>query len=162
MNAYKKLFSRLEPKSGHSILDQHPNLNPRRRHILLIDDDKLFCKVASDALMEAGYKVSAVSNGNTALDLLTTHPDKYNLILLDRMMPELSGLEVLGKLSSQPFYNNIPIIMLTGHAGKSHLEMASQYGVAETVFKPIGSADLINTVNRTLKNKEKEKNLMYN
>jgi len=154
MNAYNKLFARLDTKTRQPILEKVRNSHSARQHILLVDDDTLFCKVTSDALSEAGFEVSIVSDGNCALSLISSQPGKFDLIILDRMMPELSGIEVLGKLSAQKLKSNIPVIMLTSYAGKSQIEIASQYGVTETIFKTIGNADLINVVNRTLKNKE--------
>lgn len=151
--------SALDPSN---LLHHEDRVKLSDKHILIVDDDVIFSQITQDALTEAGYRVSVVSNGNTALTVLINHPEDYDLIILDRMMPELSGLDILGRLSALPNTHDIPVIMLTSHAGKSHLELAARYGVAETLFKPIQTQDLLRTIQKTFKKKDKDKNLFYN
>ena len=122
-------------------------------HILVVDDDHIFCMVLSDMLKHGGYHVTSVFSARKSLDILRKKPHDFDVIILDRIMPELSGLEVLHKLCLMPVVRDIPVIMLTSHAEAAHLKTANIYGVFEMHYKPIEDSVLLAAVGRALESK---------
>lgn len=165
MSAYIKIFSRFQDHSSPYAIRSPQNIvsplvSVNSPKILLIDDDHIFCVVVSDMLTKAGYNVTTVLSGREALDLLEYEKD-YDAIVLDRMMPELSGLDVLGKIALMPRAKNIPVIMLTSHAGKAQIQSAQAQGVFSLLYKPVDNQLLTSTVQRAIKEKNKKTEDMW-
>jgi DNA-binding response OmpR family regulator len=111
--------------------DQQPPA--RKKKILLVEDDKGLAKVYKTRLEAEGFEVNHVPNGEDALsEALEYKPD---LILLDVMMPKISGFDVLDILRNTPDTNNIRIIMLTALSQESDIEKAKSLGVDDYLVK---------------------------
>jgi CheY-like chemotaxis protein len=119
------------PSSGTLFLDLSDGaLNPRRRKIVLVVEDDHDSQVELIELLSGeGYTVLATSNGQEALDVLGQI--RPHLILLDLMMPILSGWEVLAAMSAEPMLKDIPVVVLSAYAAQAPV------GVACTLRKPI-------------------------
>lgn len=104
-------------------------------HILIVDDDPLTRMMATEALREGGFTTSEAEDGVRALRLFDdVHPD---LVLLDVMMPGLSGFEVCRRVRSRPSGELVPIIMLTGLDDSDSVEHAFDAGATDFISKPI-------------------------
>lgn len=121
-----------------------------KSHIVIVDDDPMTCMILSDILTNAGYKTTTFTNSIEALSFIRNAPEFINLIILDRMMPEPSGIEVLHKLCATPIARNIPVVMLTSRADKSHVSTAFMLGVFEFLYKPVSENALLKTVEDAL------------
>jgi len=85
--------------------------------ILLVEDSKILQLATRRLLVKAGYEIIAAEDGQTALDLASkNHPD---VILLDMMLPKLSGPDVLRLLKQNPETADIPVIVLSGLSQKN-------------------------------------------
>jgi CheY-like chemotaxis protein len=124
-----------------------------KSHIVIVDDDSLTCMLLSDILTNTGYKTTTISNGADALAFIRSNSSSIDVIILDRIMPELSGIEVLHKLCAIPIARNIPVIMLTSRAETTHVDTAFMLGVFEFLYKPINENALIKAVNDALTEK---------
>ena len=104
-----------EPDPVYTAFQEYVNNKPRetftRKHILVIDDDPQQLMMIKEHLKEF-YEVTVVNSGKTAFKVLKKF--KVDLILLDYIMPEMGGPEVLLALREDPEYMNIPIVFLTG------------------------------------------------
>lgn len=80
--------------------------------ILLVEDSKLLRLATGRALARAGYEISFAADGDEAL--LMASENRPDLILLDMMLPKMSGLEVLKALKKDPATSAIPVVILTG------------------------------------------------
>lgn len=79
--------------------------------VLVVDDEPLLCRMVSAMLMRAGYETQTATSGREALQRVSQRvPD---LVTLDVMMPDMSGIEVASKLRSDSSTSNIPIIFVT-------------------------------------------------
>lgn len=108
-------------------------------HILLVEDDKSIRMALEYALTHADYEVSCASNGVDGLSAArTTHPD---LILLDIMLPKLSGIEVAHALRLTGV--NTPIIMLTALDGDNDKIAGLDAGADDYVTKPFSTPELL-------------------
>lgn len=118
------------------------------RTILVIDDDEEILLVVRALLEGAGYEVVTATSGKEGLKLATSrHP---GLILLDVMMPQLSGWEVCATLKNLPETSSIPVVILTVKSEIKDLITGMQVGADDFVTKPFTRAHLLGTVSRLL------------
>lgn len=103
------------------------------KRILLVEDDDALANVYLMRLQAEGYEVRRVANGEDALsDALSFNPD---LILLDVMMPKVSGFDVLDMLRNTPETAQVKVIMLTALSQDSDKERAQSLGVNDYLVK---------------------------
>src|SRR6476619_3219733 len=122
--------------------------------ILIVDDDEDILLIVQTILANAGYSVLVARNGREGVDLaLDSRPD---LILLDVMMPELSGWEVCTTLKSAPETRQIPIALLTVKSEIRDLITGMQVGADDYITKPFTRKKLLSTVNRLLDEKRRD------
>jgi len=109
--------------------------------ILVVDDEPANIFLLEGLLSELGYQVHTAMSGQEALQVLEKHlPDA---ILLDVMMPEMSGMEVLEVLQQKDETREIPILMVTAKAGPEDVEEALKKGAQDYIKKPINEIELL-------------------
>lgn len=118
----------------------------RRPCLLVVDDEKEIRNFLKRALESAGYNVILAPNGREALAMYQEH--KPDLIILDIMMPELNGFEVLGILRQS---SNVPVIMLTGKSEVTALDAALGLGADDFVRKPFHIGELVSRIKAKLR-----------
>lgn len=120
----------------------------RPQCVLIADDSKVFRACEREVFLDHGFEVVEAENGRQALDLALLHQPA--LLLLDALMPHLSGFEVIDKLRAKlPDYH--PLIFLTTAVYRSRRwenEARQQYGVHEYLEKPLEDDDLIAALRR--------------
>ena len=123
-----------------------PSLNSSL--ILLVDDSEVSNFLMQSILEERGYSILSVSNGKEALELLQQElPD---LIILDIMMPEMSGFGVLESVKKFEETAKIPVIILTARNNLKDQEKAISMGAVDYLIKPIDIDDVVERVNRLM------------
>jgi EAL domain-containing protein (putative c-di-GMP-specific phosphodiesterase class I)/DNA-binding response OmpR family regulator len=116
--------------------------------ILIVDDDEDILLIVQTILASAGYSAMTARNGREGVDTaIELRPD---LILLDVMMPELSGWEVCTTLKNAPETRQIPIVMLTVKSEIRDLITGMQVGADDYITKPFTRRKLLSTVRRLL------------
>ena len=115
------------------------------KRILIVDDDKLNIKVAIRLLKPYKVQIESVLSGKEAIELLKKDSN-FDLILLDQMMPEMSGTETLNKLKDEKI--KVPTVMLTADAMIGKKELYLKAGFDDYLAKPINTEEL----NRIIKN----------
>ncbi len=103
------------------------------KKILLVDDDPTFTQLYSSVFKIQGLNFSIATNGVEALQ--KTVSEKPDLILLDIMLPEISGMEVLKKLKGDPQTKHITVWMITNLAEQLNQETAASLGAADYLVK---------------------------
>src|SRR5690348_15367872 len=83
------------------------------RHVLVVEDDEDVREAEATILRDHGHVVSEATNGQEALDFLRNAPKKPCIVLLDLMMPVMTGWEVLEAIDAEPDLQDIPIVVLT-------------------------------------------------
>ena len=116
------------------------------RKILTCDDEKPIVRLLQVNFERQGYEVVVAYNGAECLEKVAS--EKPDLIVLDVMMPGMSGFEVLEKLKSNPDTNSIPVIMLTARAQDVDVLRGWQSGVELYLTKPFNPMELIAFVKR--------------
>lgn len=110
---------------------QNQNTNPRI--ILLIEDDPLLVKMYSTKFIMEGFNVMSALDGETGLKMAVEN--NVDFIILDLMMPKLSGLQLLEKLRQYPNKNDTPVIVLTNLARQEDNDKAIKLGAKEFLVK---------------------------
>ena len=119
------------------------------KKILIVDDNKLNIKVATRLLTPYKVEIDTCESGITCLDKIK-QGNKYDLILLDDMMPKLSGVETLKELKKEKEFN-IPVIALTANAINGMREKYLSDGFNDYLAKPIDKLELRRVLNEYLK-----------
>jgi CheY-like chemotaxis protein len=121
----------------------------RQAVILIVDDSKLILSMVGKTLRNNGYAVITAGGGLEAITKASA--EKPDCIILDLLMPELSGFDVLSVLQTRGF--SIPIIVLTADIQETTKKKCLALGAFDFLNKPHGEKDLIATVEKALKNK---------
>lgn len=116
------------------------NLNPQDYTILIVDDMPNNVQLLQALLKRAKYKIITAENGFGALEAAKQHPD---LILLDIMMPDIDGYEVISRLKDDPETQEIPVIFLTALIGTADIVRGFKLGASDYVTKPFQHEELI-------------------
>ncbi len=116
--------------------------------ILIVDDVPRNLQVLSNILNNEGYRISFASNGKQALKVVENV--KPDLILLDIMMPEMTGFEVCEILKKDENSKNIPVIFLSGMSETEDVIKGLQVGAVDYLTKPFNALELVTRVNTHL------------
>ncbi|MCS7286603.1 MAG: response regulator [Anaerolineae bacterium] len=116
--------------------------------ILLVDDDPKAVKLMGYILYKEGYEIAPALSGREALELLSK--EKFDLIILDIMMPEMDGYEVCRRIRANPSTAKIPVIMLTAKAMPEDRIAGYEAGADHYITKPVLPAELVATVKALL------------
>jgi len=130
-------------------------------HILVVDDEPVNIFVLEGLLTANNFRVTTASNGKTALSMVSNEPP--DLILLDIMMPVMSGLEVLEILVKDKNTSDIPVLMVSAKSEVEDIENALNMGAVDYIPKPFNDVELLARVRVSLrlkKEKDKLKELM--
>ncbi len=120
-----------------------------QKHVLVVDDEKDLCELLVYNLTKAGYETSVAHNGRQALDSIARRvPD---LILLDVMLPELSGTEVASRVRTNPTTAQVPIMMLTAKGEEVDQIVGLTVGADDYVIKPFSVKVLVARVEALLR-----------
>ncbi len=115
--------------------------------VLIVDDDRTHRQILNMTLVRGGFSVRELDNGRTALETVKQeHPD---LVLVDIVMPGVSGLDTLQQLKGDEATRALPVVMLTAVATPEHIQRALDAGAADYILKPF-DPNLVLTVVRGL------------
>ena len=112
------------------------------RNVLVVDDEPYIGRIIQLKLETGPYHVELAQDGKTALDRLNSDAP-VDLILLDIMMPHLSGLDVLAQLRQIPHRRETPVIMLTAKGHETDREQAADLGATDFLTKPFSPKKLL-------------------
>lgn len=127
--------------------------------VLVVDDEVFNLEIITELLEDANYGVETAENGLQARDLLRKNPEKYHAVLLDRMMPEMDGIEVLVFMRNDPVLRRVPVIMQTAKATKKDIQEGLDAGVLYYITKPFSEGTLLSIVNSAVEVSRTCKNL---
>ncbi|MEO1291568.1 MAG: phosphate regulon transcriptional regulator PhoB [Pseudomonadota bacterium] len=117
--------------------------------ILVVEDEEALCALLDYNLRKEGFEVVIAQNGEDALDLLKD--DKPDLILLDWMLPHVSGIEICRQVRARSESRDIPIIMLTARSEEEDRIRGLDTGADDYLTKPFSTTELIARVRAVLR-----------
>ena len=118
--------------------------NTHHSKILLIDDEEFLLDLVREILEEAGYEVTAQTSSVAALDQFSADPSKFDLVIADGKMPELSGMDLSERILKIRL--GIPIILYTDYPDAASVKKALSTGVRAIVGKSMSMSQLITHV----------------
>lgn len=122
-----------------------------KKKILVVDDEPDLVRVISDRLEAKGFNIVTAFDGKEGLD--KAYSEKPDLIILDLMMPEMSGYDVCRKLKIDDNFKNIPILILTAKFEPNDIEFGKEMGADAYLTKPLELDVLLDKVNELLRMK---------
>ena len=134
-----------EQKTAAPGLDMIPTGSER---ILFVDDEEAIVEMGEDILAELGYEVTSRTSSKTALALLQENPSRFDLVITDQTMPDMTGVELARHiLALRP---DIPIILCTGFSHMIDAEGARAAGIRAFAMKPLTKREIATTIRKVL------------
>jgi len=116
--------------------------------ILFVDDEEALVEMGEDILAELGYEVTSRMNGREALALFRLDPSRFDLVITDQTMPEMTGIDLAREiLAIRP---NMPIIMCTGFSHLVDADKATAVGIRAFAMKPLTKREIARTIRKVL------------
>jgi CheY-like chemotaxis protein len=116
---------------------------------VLAVDDEIHCLMSMRIMLEGnGYKVIEAQGGLKALEYLNTAEERIDVILLDLMMPDMYGTDVLLAVKQNERFKNIPIIIQSGVANDMEISKAMQSGASAHIRKPYNRTILLEAIGK--------------
>ena len=116
--------------------------------ILFVDDEEALIEMGEDILAELGYEVTSRMNGKEALSLLKEDPSRFDLVVTDVTMPEITGVDLARQaLAIRP---DLPIIMCTGFSHLVNADTAKAAGIRAFIMKPLTKREIAKTIRQVL------------
>lgn len=123
-------------------------LDVEPRHILVVDDDELVSEYLGALLEAESYEVKVLNEPAVALEYFKAHPNEFDLIITDQVMPGLTGLEIVESiLKLRP---DMPVLLITGYSEKISAENAKSFGISGFFPKPINENLFLDKINNLL------------
>jgi two-component system alkaline phosphatase synthesis response regulator PhoP len=123
-----------------------------KKSVLVVDDEKDLVDLIAYNLQRNGYKVTTATTGHAAIEIAAR--DLPDLIVLDLMLPGMSGTDVARKLKSDPATSAIPIVMLTAKSEETDVVVGLTMGADDYVTKPFSMKILLARLNTVLRRNE--------
>lgn len=133
-----------------------------RFHILVVEDEALQRLLIVEILSMMNYRLTTAENGKIAWELLNNPDNIFDIILLDLLMPEMNGNELLDLIQSTPKLRDIPVIMLAAHNEMDQIYPCLNKGAIDFLMKPIrpgavkGLINQVNMYKKKAKDEERE------
>ena len=121
------------------------------KKILIIDDEPQILLVAANRLKANGYAVVTALSGEQGVK--KAKKEMPDLVLLDHVMPEMDGREVLGLLKQDPVTKHIPVLMFTANVKEVKVGEFQMQGAEDCLYKPFSSKELLDKVKEVLDKK---------
>lgn len=125
--------------------------------IYIVEDDTNICEIEAIALKNSGHTVETFENGRSFYDKLSVN--RPDLIILDIMLPDEDGLEILRKIRSKPDTRRIPVILISAKSTELDRVRGLEIGADDYITKPFGVMELIARVKALLRRTEEERRI---
>lgn len=122
----------------------NPNINASEVSVLVVDDIPLNILLIEKMLKRFGFEIRRAESGQQALDAIAERQPQ--LVLLDIMMPGMSGYEVLEKIRQTKSMEELPVVMLSALSANNDISQASGLGANDFLTKPVVMEHLLNCV----------------
>ena len=115
------------------------------KKILVIDDDPMIRTLVKEMLSAEGHEITLAEDGEQGVQILDSEPRplKFNLIILDVVMPGMNGLDVLTRIKLHPHTQKIPVVMLTGEDKAEDIMAGYSVGADYYITKPFTRQQLL-------------------
>lgn len=118
------------------------------KKVLIVDDEPFILMIVEDKLKKAGYDVLTQRITDGIMGFIKSN--KPDLIIMDWMLPGMSGLDICKELKKVPETSSIPLFMLTAKGEETDEESGFQCGIEQYITKPFSPTALLNLVEKTI------------
>jgi CheY-like chemotaxis protein len=125
-------------------------MESNQKTVLIIEDEEDAAELFAEMMRVSGFRVAKTSSSTPALALITQ--EKPDVVLLDIMMPEISGLDILRQMRRDPALMNIPVIVVSAKGMPTDIKNSMEAGASMYLTKPVGFLELREAVDRALGN----------
>ena len=136
--------------------DEETKNKPR---IMIVDDSEFNREILSEILQE-DYEIVEAKSGREALHKLGEYGLGISLVLLDIIMPEMDGFEVLKHMTEKHWISNVPVIMISSEDSENYIRRAYEMGVSDYINRPFDANIVYQRVSNTVKLYAKQRRLM--
>ncbi len=120
---------------------------------LVIEDNEHICYMLEFMLRRAGYEVSAIANGRDAQAAIE-NLDPVDVIILDLMLPYVSGYQLISEIRNNPLWRHVPIVVVSGKVMEHDIVKALDLGASDYVTKPFRPEELLARIRRVVADRE--------
>jgi signal transduction histidine kinase len=138
----------VEAEAVQTIAAAEEALPTGEERILLVDDEEMVADIVRQMVSKLGYRVDAFTDSRTALQTFRQYPDRFDLILTDMTMPNLTGKQLAEEVKAVRL--DIPIILCSGHQDEFDTADACNIGITEFARKPLSMQQLAQIIRRVL------------
>ncbi len=117
-------------------------------HIMFVDDEEQLVKIGNLMLGKMGYTVDSFADSQTALEAFIASPDKYDLVITDQTMPQITGMELASRMMA--IRSDLPVILVSGFSNSVTPERVKEIGIREYLMKPVSALDFGKSIRRAL------------
>lgn len=155
-----QLLSRAKAKPGTVVTDSDSieAFQSEKPLVLIVDDSEMNRAILNEMLKDE-YCILEADNGRTALNMVDRYGDKLLLVLLDIVMPGISGVEVLADLSRRSGVDNLPVIMISSEDSDDMVLRAYELGASDYISRPFDSRVVRRRVSNTIRLYAKQRRL---
>ena len=155
-----QLLSRAKAKAGTVVTDADSiEAFQSEKPLVLIADDSEMNRAILNEMLKDEYCILEADNGRTALDMVDRYGDELSLVLLDIVMPGISGFEVLADLSRRSGIDNLPVIMISSEDSDDMVLRAYELGASDYINRPFDSRIVRRRVSNTIRLYAKQRRL---
>ncbi len=119
-----------------------------KENILFVDDEEMLVELGKSVLASLGYNVVGKTSSLEALELFSTDPEQFDLVITDMTMPNMTGIELAQNLLK--LKSNVPVILCTGFSETITAEIAKAAGIKELIMKPFKRQQIAESIRRLL------------
>ena len=116
--------------------------------VLIIEDESDAAELFAEMMRVSGFRVLKTSSSTPALNLIAT--EKPDLVILDIMMPDVSGLDILRQMRRDPGLSHIPVVVVSAKSMPADIRNGMEAGASTYLTKPVGFLELREAVERAL------------
>jgi CheY-like chemotaxis protein len=119
-----------------------------QKTVLIIEDEADAAELFAEMMRVSGFRVLKTSSSAPAITMMTA--EKPDVVLLDVMMPDISGLDILRQMRADPVLTNIPVVVVSAKGMPADIKNGMEAGASTYLTKPVGFLELKEAVERAL------------
>ncbi len=115
-------------------------MGKQQKKKILIADDSPMNRALLLEMLEDQFEILEAENGKVAVELLSEHRQELSLVLLDILMPEMDGFEVLAVMNKYHWIEEMPVIIISAETSPSYIDRAYDFGAMDFITRPFNLA----------------------
>ena len=124
---------------------------PEQKTVLIVEDEEDAAELFAEMMRVSGFRVLKTSSSAPAISIMNA--EKPDVVILDIMMPEVSGLDILRQMRIDPGLSSIPVVVVSAKSMPADIKNGMEAGASTYITKPVGFLDLKEAVERAISGK---------